>query len=90
MLTNEERAALLGNPLTQAIDAYIANPTNETLANFCAELLGRGTSMSAAVLVGLIGRVEDLESLRAGMTAAIAEMIDLHERVEQLEAPRDG
>lgn len=61
-MTSEERAALLGDKLTQAIDAYAAEPSAATLSDYSAELIGRVTSMCAAILVDLIARVERLEA----------------------------
>lgn len=57
-----ERAALLGNELTEAVAAYIANPTEATLGDFCASLINRCTSMAAGAVVKLYERVEALEA----------------------------
>ena len=54
------RAALLGDELTEAIDAYAKEPTAENLSNFSAALVGRCSSMAAALpfAVGIIGQLQ--------------------------------
>jgi|GEM_PF-6840026 len=60
------RAALLGDELTEAIDAYAKDPTAENLSNFSAALVGRCSSMAAAAVVALYERVAQLEAARDG------------------------
>jgi len=61
-MTNEERAAILGDELTSAVAAYIANPSDDTLSDFCAALINRCASMAAGAVVNLYERVEQLEA----------------------------
>lgn len=60
-MTNDERAALLGDELTQAIRAYVATPSDETLGTFCALLINRCASMAAAAVLGLHTRLDAVE-----------------------------
>ena len=55
------RAALLGDELTQAIDAYAQEQTAEHLSDFCAALVGRCASMAAQAVLTLHERVAELE-----------------------------
>jgi hypothetical protein len=52
----EERAALLGNELTEAADAL-----HGAHGDFAAALIGRTTAMNAGMLVRLMDRVGALE-----------------------------
>ena len=58
------RKALLGDELTEAIDAYAKDPTPERLSNFSAALVGRCASMAAAAVVALYERLDKLERAR--------------------------
>lgn len=58
------RAALLGNELTNAIDAYANEPTAAHLSDFSAALVGRCASMAAAAVITLHERVAQLEAGR--------------------------
>jgi len=60
------RAALLGNELTDAIDAYAKEPTAAHLSDFSAALVGRCASMAAAAVVTLHERIAELEKARDG------------------------
>jgi hypothetical protein len=60
------RAALLGDELTNAIEAYAKEPTAAHLSDFSAALVGRCASMAAAAVVTLHERVADLEAARDG------------------------
>lgn len=60
------RAALLGDELTEAIEAYAKEPTPENLSTFSAALIGRCASMAAAAVVRLYDRVLELERARDG------------------------
>ncbi len=60
------RAALLGDELTEAIDAYAKEPTAAHLSDFSAALVGRCASMAAAAVVTLHERVTELEASRNG------------------------
>jgi hypothetical protein len=60
------RAALLGDELTHAIEAYVKEPTAARLSDFSAALVGRCASMAAAAVVTLYERVAELEAARNG------------------------
>ena len=60
------RAALLGDELTEAIEAYAKEPTAARLSDFSAALVGRCASMAAAAVVALYDRVTELEAARDG------------------------
>jgi hypothetical protein len=60
------RAALLGDELTLAIDAYVKEPTAAHLSDFSAALVGRCASMAAAAVVALYERLDKLEAARDG------------------------
>ena len=60
------RAALLGDELTEAIDAYVREPTAAHLSDFSAALVGRCASMAAAAVVTLHERIAELEKARDG------------------------
>ena len=60
------RAALLGDELTRAIDAYATEPTAEHLSDFSAALVGRCASMAAQAVLSLYERVSELEAKRHG------------------------
>jgi hypothetical protein len=61
-VTNTERAELLGDELSKAVTAYRHDPSDATLSDFCAALIGRCASMAAAAVVALHERVERLEA----------------------------
>jgi hypothetical protein len=58
------RAALLGNELTEAIEAYAHEQTAARLSDFSAALVGRCASMAASAIVSLHARVAALEAAR--------------------------
>jgi len=58
------RAALLGDELTNAIEAYAKEPTAAHLSDFSAALVARCASMAAAAVVALYERVAALEAAR--------------------------
>jgi hypothetical protein len=60
------RAALLGDELTIAIEAYVNEPTAARLSDFSAALVGRCASMAASAVVTLYERVSELEAARHG------------------------
>jgi len=60
------RAALLGNELTDALDAYAKEPTAAHLSDFSAALVGRCASMAAAAVVTLHERIAALEATDHG------------------------
>jgi hypothetical protein len=60
------RAALLGDELTKAIEAYAEEPTAAHLSDFSAALVGRCASMAAQAVVRLYERVDQLEAARDG------------------------
>ncbi len=60
-MTGEERARLLGDELSEAVDAYVAAPNAQTLSDFLAVLLGRATSMAAGAVVHLVDRMDMIE-----------------------------
>lgn len=62
LVTNDERAALLGDELTESIRAWRRDPSDATLGDFCAVLINRCASMAAAAVVALHERVEALEA----------------------------
>ncbi len=47
-LSARQRKALLGDKLTQAIDAFGREQTAKTTGDLCAEILGRVTSLITA------------------------------------------
>lgn len=65
-MSNEERAALLGDELTRAIEAYAKGPTAQTLSDFSAALIGRCTSMIASALIHLHQRMDKIEGVGDG------------------------
>jgi hypothetical protein len=66
------RAALLADPLTDAIDYFAHNPTDPAaISTLCAELVGRCASQAASAVLPVYRRVEQLEAQVRDLTAQL-------------------